>query len=45
MDALTKIILGALANTSVGVLDVNVFAGAMTACEFAMSGPLEEVSC
>ena len=35
MDALTKIILGALANTSVDVLDVNVFAGVITAFEFA----------
>ena len=44
MDLLTDKILGVLTKICVDVLlevDVNVFAGVMTAFEFAMSDPLE----
>ena len=49
MDALTTIIGGALlTNIDVDVLmdvNVNVFAGLVTAFGFAMPGPLEEFRC
>ena len=48
IDVLADIIFGVLTNSDVGVLvdvNINVFAGVMTAFEFAMSGPLEECRC
>ena len=48
MDALTDVTRGVRTNTGVDVLvgvDVNVFAGVMTAFEFAMPGPLEGFRC
>ena len=48
IDALADIILRVLTNSDVGVLvdvNINVFAGVMTAFEFAMPGPLEELCC
>ena len=46
MDALTGIIRGVLTNINVGVLvDLNVFAGAITTFEFAMPGSFEDFRC
>ena len=45
MDALTSMTSGVLTEVNDDVLYVNANAGVMTALEFAMSGPLEEVRC
>ena len=48
IDTSTGITLGVLTNIGIGVLayvDINVFAGVMTAFDFAMSGPLDEFLC
>ena len=48
IDALVGIILGVLPGVNVSILgdvNVNVFAGAMTASEFVMQGPLAEFRC
>ena len=46
--ALTGMILGDVTDNGVNVsvdANVNVFAGVMTAFEFAMAGPLEKLRC
>ena len=48
MDALTEIIRGVATNNGVGVLEdvnVNVFAGAMTAFEVVIPSPFEDLRC